>query len=308
MNVSRPRGLDRLLQRYQVGLYLGAALLGLGAGTTAPAIAPALGTVLWPVLALLLYATFLPVPLARLPSAFREGRFLAAVLVGNFLLVPPVVWGLSRFLPPERPIVLGALMVLLVPCTDWFITFAWLGRGDARLAIVATSGWRASRPMSRPRPRDNCTCSRWCSIPRTAVFASATSGRSSRHSSTRSTSSTRWPAVAAGGRRVAPEGAVPGVRSPTTRSTTAAPSCWRSIGRSAGPLPASGNGRADRRVKSWRSSANGSSTRGAASTGRRARPSADRVRSPRPTGVRMFDSPRHGVKHTSTQDRVNGGP
>jgi len=30
------------------------------------------------------------------------------------------------------------LMVLLVPCTDWFITFTHLGRGDAGRAIAAT--------------------------------------------------------------------------------------------------------------------------------------------------------------------------
>ncbi|HUF92849.1 MAG TPA: bile acid:sodium symporter, partial [Candidatus Limnocylindria bacterium] len=69
---------------------------------------------------------------------FREGRFLAALLVGNFVLVPLAVWGLSRFLPRDPAILLGTLMVLLVPCTDWFITFAQLGRGDARLAIAAT--------------------------------------------------------------------------------------------------------------------------------------------------------------------------
>lgn len=126
------------LERYQVALYLGAALLGLAVGTAAPTTAPALDAALWPVLALLLFVTFVQVPLVRLPSAFREGRFLAALLVGNFVLAPAVVWALSRFLPRDPAILLGALMVLLAPCTDWFITFTQLGRGDARLAIAAT--------------------------------------------------------------------------------------------------------------------------------------------------------------------------
>ncbi len=90
------------------------------------------------VLALLLYATFVQVPLAHVPSAFGEGRFLAALLAGNFVLVPAVVWGLSGLLPRDPAIVLGVLMVLLAPCTDWFVTFTQLGRGDTRLAIAAT--------------------------------------------------------------------------------------------------------------------------------------------------------------------------
>lgn len=63
---------------------------------------------------------------------------MGAILVGNFLLVPLVVWGLLAFLPDDPAIRLGVLLVLLVPCTDWFITFTHLGQGDTRRAIAAT--------------------------------------------------------------------------------------------------------------------------------------------------------------------------
>jgi ACR3 family arsenite efflux pump ArsB len=40
--------------------------------------------------------------------------------------------------PADPAVRLGVLLVLLVPCTDWFITFTHLGGGDTRRAIAAT--------------------------------------------------------------------------------------------------------------------------------------------------------------------------
>lgn len=126
------------LEQHQVWIYLVAILAGLGIGSTAPDAASAFEAVLWPVLGLLLYATFTQVPLTHLPEAFRDRRFMGAVLAGNFLLLPLLVWALLIFLPPDPAIRLGVLLVLLVPCTDWYITFTHLGGGDSRRAIAAT--------------------------------------------------------------------------------------------------------------------------------------------------------------------------
>lgn len=126
------------LEQHQVWIYLVAILAGLGIGSAAPDAASAFEAVLWPVLGLLLYATFTQVPLTHLPEAFRDRRFMGAVLAGNFLLIPLLVWALLIFLPPDPAIRLGVLLVLLVPCTDWYITFTHLGGGDSRRAIAAT--------------------------------------------------------------------------------------------------------------------------------------------------------------------------
>jgi len=126
------------IERHQVWLYLAAILAGLGTGSAAPVLAPSFETVLWPVLGVLLYSTFTQVPLTHLPEAFRDRRFMGAVLTGNFLFLPLAVWGLLLFLPDDPAIRLGVLLVLLVPCTDWFITFTHLGGGDTRRAIAAT--------------------------------------------------------------------------------------------------------------------------------------------------------------------------
>lgn len=126
------------LERHQVWCYLGAVLLGLVVGSAWSGLGPTAEALVWPVLAVLLYATFTQVPLVSIPAAFTDGRFLVTALVGNFVLVPIVVWGLVQLVPDDEVLRLGLLLVLLVPCTDWFITFTQLGRGDAPRAIALT--------------------------------------------------------------------------------------------------------------------------------------------------------------------------
>lgn len=126
------------LERYQVWCYLAAILAGLGLGLTRPEAAGLLEGVLWPLLGLLLYATFTQVPLGRLGLAAQDWRFATALAVGNFLILPLAVGSLVLLLPLAPAVKLGVLLVLLVPCTDWFISFTHLGRGDAGRAIAAT--------------------------------------------------------------------------------------------------------------------------------------------------------------------------
>lgn len=91
-----------------------------------------------PALALMLFVTFLQVPLPELGRSFARFRFLAALLVANFVGVPVLVAGLVQFLPADPIVRLGVLMVLLTPCIDYVVTFAHLGRADARGLLAST--------------------------------------------------------------------------------------------------------------------------------------------------------------------------
>jgi len=119
-------------------VYLAAIAVGLTISSFAPASAGVLEALILPVLALLLFATFLQVPLARIPEALRDARFLSAVLVANFLLVPLVIAGLLLLVPDEPYVRAGIVLVLVVPCTDWFLTFTHLARGDTPRAVAIT--------------------------------------------------------------------------------------------------------------------------------------------------------------------------
>ena len=125
------------MERQQVPLYIAAILLGAAAGTVAPSLGPGLTASINPVLGLLLFATFLGVPLIQVGRAFKDVRFLGAVVVVNFAIVPLVVWGLSRFVAGDRDLLVGVLLVLLAPCVDYVIVFTGIAGGAKDRLLAA---------------------------------------------------------------------------------------------------------------------------------------------------------------------------
>lgn len=129
--------LRETLETQQVKIYFGVVALAAIVGVVFPT-ATVLEVGINPALAFMLFVTFLQVPLAELRRAFLEVRFLAALVVANFVVVPLLVFGLVQFLPAEPMIRLGVLLVLLTPCIDYVVTFSHLGRADAKLLLAAT--------------------------------------------------------------------------------------------------------------------------------------------------------------------------
>ena len=133
-----PDGLVSRMERHQVAVYLLALAAGALAGWLAPAAGPGLARLINPVLAALLYVTFLQVPAAELGRSLRDGHFLGAALVVNFAVVPVVVGAMFFFLPADRALRLGMLLVLLAPCVDYVIVFSGLAGGSSRRLLAAT--------------------------------------------------------------------------------------------------------------------------------------------------------------------------
>lgn len=126
-----------LLEAQQVWIYFGAVLVAFLVGASVP---EASGLEGWinPALALMLFVTFLQVPLGELGRALLHLRFIAALSLTNFVAIPILVFGLIQFLPGDPMIRLGVLIVLLTPCIDYVVTFSHLGRADAKLLLAAT--------------------------------------------------------------------------------------------------------------------------------------------------------------------------
>lgn len=124
--------------RHQVVLYVAAIIIGGVFGILAPAAAPVLSAATNPVLAILLFATFLGVPLIEVGRSFRDLRFLGTVLVVNFIIVPLIVWGLSRFVADDQGLLIGVFLVLLTPCVDYVIVFTGLAGGAKARLLAAT--------------------------------------------------------------------------------------------------------------------------------------------------------------------------
>jgi len=125
------------MERHQVALYIAGLSLGAVVGMAWPEVAHPAELAIHPVLALLLYATFLGIPFGRIAHAFRDWRFLSTILVVNFVLVPAVVWLLSRIVAHDQVLLVGVLFVLLTPCIDYVIVFAGLAGGDEQKLLAA---------------------------------------------------------------------------------------------------------------------------------------------------------------------------
>jgi len=125
------------MEHQQIGLYLVAILIGGIVGFLAPGSAEAMEHSINPVLGLLLYATFLGIPFASIGKAAKDLRFMGTVLVLNFIVVPVVVFGLTRFIAGDQALLLGVLLVLLTPCIDYVIVFTGLAGGASDRLLAA---------------------------------------------------------------------------------------------------------------------------------------------------------------------------
>ncbi len=126
------------MEHHQLALYLAAIAAGGLLGWVAPSATPGIEQAISPVLGTLLFVTFLQVPAAELLRSLRAGRFLAATLVVNFVVVPLVVAAMFFFLPDDQAVRIGVLLVLLTPCVDYVIVFSRLAGGASHRLLAAT--------------------------------------------------------------------------------------------------------------------------------------------------------------------------
>lgn len=138
------------MDRHQVPLYLAALAAGAGLGLLVPGAAGVLELAISPVLVLLMYLTFLGLPFGSVATAVRDSRFLLTAVLVNFLVVPVLVFGLSRFVAHEQAVLVGVLFVLLCPCVDYVIVFTGLAGGATERLLAATPVLMAGQVLLLP--------------------------------------------------------------------------------------------------------------------------------------------------------------
>lgn len=126
------------LEQNQIPIYFASVMLATVVGLLAPSMAQGLGALVTPAIAVLMYAMFLQIPFLDLRQGLGNKRFMAALLLANFILIPLLVWALTRGLADHPAILIGALLVLLTPCIDYVVVFTHIGKGDSRLMLAAT--------------------------------------------------------------------------------------------------------------------------------------------------------------------------
>ena len=127
-----------ILEHNQIPIYFVAVFLAVTFGVLAPLSAHGLNLLVTPAIAVLMYAMFLQIPFLDLRQGLGNKRFIAALLLANFILVPLLVWALTRGLVERPALLVGTLLVLLTPCIDYVVVFTHIGKGDSRSMLAAT--------------------------------------------------------------------------------------------------------------------------------------------------------------------------
>lgn len=122
------------IEKYQTVVVIAAIAGGilLGQLSGVPAVAEQL---ILPFLLVMLLGAFLQIPLTRLRKAFRNRRVVGLSLVVNFVWNPLFAVGLGFVFLRDHPALwVGLIMLMVTPCTDWYLIFTDIARGDVSLA------------------------------------------------------------------------------------------------------------------------------------------------------------------------------
>jgi len=122
------------VERYQTVLVFAGVFVGLGAAQFegVPRLADRL---VLPFLIVMLFAVFTQVPLSRLREGFRNRRVVGTSLAVNFVWNPLLAFVLGFVFLRDHPALwVGLVMLMVTPCTDWYLIFTDIAEGDVPLA------------------------------------------------------------------------------------------------------------------------------------------------------------------------------
>lgn len=126
------------LEKNQIAVYAAALILGGIVGLASTRMGGFFEPLVSFAIAILLFSMFCQIPFLKLREAFSNGRFIAALLLVNFILIPLFVLALTRIFPQPGPVLIGVCLVLLTPCIDYVIIFTQLGKGNEKLILAST--------------------------------------------------------------------------------------------------------------------------------------------------------------------------
>ncbi|MEL7279784.1 MAG: arsenic resistance protein [Pseudomonadota bacterium] len=115
-------------------LFLGAIGLGAVIGLVNASLGEELSRGVDPTLLAMVGLLFFEVRLRAVAAGLANVRFIGIALAANFVLVPLLGVGIaSLFLSGQPLLYTGLLIYFLAPCTDWFLGFTRMARGDTAL-------------------------------------------------------------------------------------------------------------------------------------------------------------------------------
>ncbi|MBU8732887.1 bile acid:sodium symporter [Cytobacillus pseudoceanisediminis] len=90
-----------------------------------------------PLLVAMLYITFLQIPIEDIKIAFKNIKFTYTSILINFVWTPILAWLLAMvFLGDNPSLYIGFIMLMVTPCTDWYLIFTGIAKGNVALSTA----------------------------------------------------------------------------------------------------------------------------------------------------------------------------
>jgi ACR3 family arsenite efflux pump ArsB len=123
-----------VLSKLQPVFIILSALIGTVLGKIIPALEKHAGNFIEIFLMFMLFFVFLNVEINEISKSFSDLRFSVSALVINFIITPLFTFILSKlFLAGHIDLQIGFVMLMVTPCTDWYLIFTGLANGNVSL-------------------------------------------------------------------------------------------------------------------------------------------------------------------------------
>ena len=87
-----------------------------------------------PALMIMLFLVFIQVPLKEIGKSFKNIKFTLTAISINFIWTPIIIFILGKlFLANHPDILIGFVMLMVTPCTDWYLIFTGIAKGNVAL-------------------------------------------------------------------------------------------------------------------------------------------------------------------------------
>jgi ACR3 family arsenite transporter len=129
-------GLSRLESSQPIVLIV-AMLLGLLIGPVFSGIAGVSNSIVYFSLIGLMYGIALGTPMRSVAKSYARLRFFGIAWSINFIIVPLIGFLLASIFLSGTPLIfLGFILYVVTPCTDWFLVFTGMAKGDVSLGLA----------------------------------------------------------------------------------------------------------------------------------------------------------------------------
>lgn len=90
--------------------------------------------IIMPSLIIMLFLVFIQIPLKNITKSFKNIKFTLTAILINFVWTPILIFFLGKFFLQNSPeLLIGFIMLMVTPCTDWYLIFTAIAKGNVAL-------------------------------------------------------------------------------------------------------------------------------------------------------------------------------